>query len=59
MKNLIFVLCMLICSIAWCDSHQIQSKSSLTSSNIFNNDDRTTFDDHLGDIIFVEMFATT
>ncbi|BBM85325.1 hypothetical protein [Candidatus Uabimicrobium amorphum] len=59
MKNLLMVLLLIACSMAWCDSQQIQSKSSLTSSQIFNNDDRATFADHLGDVIFVEMFATT
>ncbi|WP_372365223.1 hypothetical protein [Candidatus Uabimicrobium sp. HlEnr_7] len=58
MKQLFLILVVVACSIAWCDS-EIQSKVSLTSSSIFNNDDRAQFKDHLGDVIFVEMFATT
>ena len=58
MKNLFFALLVTVLSLGWCDS-EIQSPVSMTSSKILNNDDRAAFSDHLGDVIFVELFATT
>lgn len=58
MNKIYFVLTIFFSVLIWCDS-EIKSKVSMASSGIINSDDRISFEDHLGDVIFLEEFATT